>query len=73
MSKKKDNKIMKVPNKFLKNNNKKINKFALLDDGDAYQPTNKLTHRGTNLDQVKHFNDMHFDNDDAEGYSDMDD
>lgn len=72
MNKKKDNKIIKVNNKFNKNN--KINKFALLDDADeGYQPMNKLTHKGTSLDQVKYFNDMHFDNDDGQGYSDMDD
>jgi len=34
---------------------------------------NKLTHKGTSLDQVKYFNDMHFDNDDGEGYEDVDD
>lgn len=60
MSKKKENKIMRVPTQFSKGN--KFNKFALLDDADQ-EPTHKLTHKGATLDKVKHFNDMHFDND----------
>lgn len=46
-------------------NDKKFKKFALIDDEDeaGYQPTNKLTHRGLGLGEVKNFNDMRFDND----------
>lgn len=61
MSKKKENKAIKITSRLGKGN--KASKFALLDEPDEkYQPTNQLTHRGTSLDKVKHFNDMHFDN-----------
>jgi hypothetical protein len=47
------------------NRRNKINKFALLDDDEkeGYQPSNKLTHKGTDIDKIKYFNDTHFDND----------
>jgi len=63
MSKKIENKMMKVPSHLSKSN--KFNKFALLDgeETDKYEPTHKLTHRGANVENIKNFNDMRFDKD----------
>ncbi len=69
MNKKKENKIIKITSRLAKGN--KANKFALLDEpNERYQPSNHLTHKGTSLDKVKHFNDMHFDNQESGNLSD---
>lgn len=64
MDKKKENQAVKINSRLSKGH--KLNKFALLDEPDErYQPTNQLTHKGTSLDKVKHFNDMNFDHDES--------
>jgi hypothetical protein len=49
---KKQNRMVKV--------SKRTSKFALMEDD---QPTHGLTHKGTNISDLKHFNDMNFDSD----------
>lgn len=55
--------MLSIPNSRLAKSNK-VNKFALIEDNDqGYEPSHTLTHKGTNLSDIKHFNDMNFDND----------
>lgn len=76
MNKNNRNVSVKIQSSRLGIKSNKVNKFALLDDRDGqaetrYEPQNKLTHRGTEVGKIKHFNDMHFDNDDQqENYDD---
>ena len=52
MENKKNNRMVKV--------SKRTSKFALIDDE---QPIHGLTHKGTKINELKHFNDMNFDDD----------
>lgn len=53
VNQKRENKLLRLPG-----NVKKAKKFSLLDEDAA--PAQRLTHKGKNIGDIQHFNDMYF-------------
>ena len=63
INQKRENKLVRMPG-----NSKKVKKFALLDEEDNAGPQG-LTHKGKDVKNMKHFNDMYFGSDDEGSFN----